>query len=81
MAAYRIINKTRSAVVQATALHFPLNRTSTTNSLQFDTLHFNSVYAQMSRWQSRKITAMALSYHAATVGKLAMDCCRGPGDF
>jgi len=53
----RIINKTRSAVVQATALHFaqtePLLPTACNS-----TLHFNSVYAQMSRGKTEKITAM-----------------------
>ncbi|HRE50964.1 MAG TPA: argininosuccinate lyase [Flavitalea sp.] len=54
---------------------FPLNRTATTQALGFDTLNFNSAYAQMSRGKTEKIASMALSALAATLSKLAMDCC------
>src|SRR5215204_5754999 len=47
----------------------------TTQLLKFSALNYNSVYAQMTRGKTEKIVAMALSCIAATLGKLAMDCC------
>lgn len=41
----------------------------------FGTLNYNSVYAQMSRGKTEKIVAMGLSSVAATLSRLAMDCC------
>jgi argininosuccinate lyase len=43
--------------------------------LHFNTLNYNAVYAQMSRGKTEKLTAMALSSVAATLSRLAMDCC------
>jgi argininosuccinate lyase len=74
-AAYHIINKNPLGSGAGYGSSFPLDRQSTTKFLQFETLHFNSVYAQMSRGKTEKITAMALANIASTVGKLAMDCC------
>ena len=54
---------------------FPLNRTLTTEQLNFSTLNYNSVYAQMSRGKTEKIVSMGLSCIAATLSKLSMDCC------
>lgn len=52
---------------------FPIDRTFTTRELDFKTLKFNSVAAQMSRGKSEKSTAYALSSLAGTLSKLAMD--------
>jgi argininosuccinate lyase len=38
-------------------------------------MNYNSVYAQMSRGKTEKIAAAGLSSIAATLSKLAMDCC------
>ncbi len=54
---------------------FPLNRKRTTELLNFRTLNWNSIYAQMSRGKTEKIVSTSLSSIAATLGKLAMDCC------
>jgi argininosuccinate lyase len=54
---------------------FPLNRQRTTDLLQFGSLNYNSVYAQMSRGKTEKIVSMGLSCLAATLSKLSMDCC------
>lgn len=74
-AAYQVINKNPLGSGAGYGSSFPLNRTYTTELLNFRTPHYNSVYAQMSRGKTEKITGMALSTVAATVGRLAMDCC------
>lgn len=54
---------------------FPIDRSFTTQELQFATLKYNSVAAQMSRGKSEKTVAFAISGVAFTVSKLAMDIC------
>src|SRR4029077_12866832 len=51
------------------------DRAATTRMLGFGTLNYNSVYAQMTRGKTEKITSMAMAGLAATLSKLAMDCC------
>ncbi len=74
-AAYKVVNKNPLGSGAGYGSSFPLNRTMTTELLHFDTLNYNSVYAQMSRGKTEKIVAMGLSCIAATLSKLAMDCC------
>lgn len=52
---------------------FPLNRTTTTELLGFDSLHINSVYAQMTRGKKEKLVAQCIGNIAATLAKMAMD--------
>ena len=73
-AAYHVVNKNPLGSGAGFGSSFPLNRIMTTRLLKFETLNYNSVYAQMSRGKSEKITAMAMSSLAATLGKLSMDC-------
>jgi argininosuccinate lyase len=47
----------------------------TTELLEFAALNNNSVYAQMSRGKTEKIVSMGMSSIAATLSRLAMDCC------
>ncbi|MDR1130557.1 MAG: argininosuccinate lyase [Prevotellaceae bacterium] len=54
---------------------FPLNRTMTTDLLGFETLHFNSVAAQMSRGKTERTLAYAMAAIAGTLSKLAVDIC------
>jgi len=54
---------------------FPLNRKRTAELLGFETLHWNSVYAQMSRGKTEKFVANAMATIAATLSRLSMDCC------
>lgn len=54
---------------------FPIDRQMTTDLLNFNTLKYNVVAAQMSRGKSEKSTAFALSSVAGTLSKLAMDVC------
>ena len=74
-AAYVVTNKNPLGSGAGYGSSFPLNRTMTTELLHFRTLNFNSVYAQMSRGKTEKIVAMGLSSVAATLSRLAMDCC------
>lgn len=74
-AAYAVANKNPLGSGAGYGSSFPLNRTLTTELLNFGDMNYNSVYAQMSRGKTEKIVAQALSSVAATLSKLAMDCC------
>ena len=54
---------------------FPIDREYTTEALNFGTLKYNSVAAQMSRGKVEKTTAVALSMVGSTLSKFAMDVC------
>jgi len=73
--AYVIANKNPLGSGAGYGSSFPLNRAMTTELLGFGAMNHNSVYAQMSRGKTEKIVAQALSSVAATISKLAMDCC------
>ena len=74
-AAYHVANKNPLGSGAGYGSSFPLNRTLTTQLLQFASPHYNSVYAQMSRGKTEKLVATGLSNVAATLSKLAMDAC------
>lgn len=74
-AAFHIANKNPLGSGAGYGSSFPLNRTLTTEFLGFETLNFNSVYAQMSRGKTEKAVAIGISSVAATLSKLSMDCC------
>lgn len=74
-AAFQVTNKNPLGSGAGYGSSFPLNRKRTTELLQFRTLNYNSVYAQMSRGKTEKMVAFALSSFAATLSRLAMDCC------
>ncbi|PIR14516.1 MAG: argininosuccinate lyase [Flavobacteriales bacterium CG11_big_fil_rev_8_21_14_0_20_35_7] len=54
---------------------FPIDRDFTTKALNFSTLKYNSVAAQMSRGKLEKGVAFALSAVASTLSKMSMDIC------
>ncbi|MDG2491350.1 MAG: argininosuccinate lyase [Flavobacteriaceae bacterium] len=54
---------------------FPIDREYTTEVLNFGTLKYNSVAAQMSRGKVEKTTAVGLSMVGSTLSKFAMDVC------
>jgi len=54
---------------------FPLDRTFTTEALGLPAMNINSMYAQMTRGKSEKVTAVAIAAIAATIGRLANDSC------
>lgn len=74
-AAYHIANKNPLGSGAGYGSSFPLNRTLTTELLQFASLNYNAVYAQMSRGKTEKIVATGISSVAATLSKLSMDAC------
>lgn len=74
-AAYSITNKNPLGSGAGYGSSFPLNRTLTTELLNFETMNYNSVYAQMSRGKTEKIVSFGLSSIASTISRLAMDCC------
>ncbi|MFT3703969.1 MAG: argininosuccinate lyase [Agriterribacter sp.] len=74
-AAYHVANKNPLGSGAGYGSSFPLNRTLTTALLQFGSLNYNSVYAQMSRGKTEKVVAIGISSVAATLSKLAMDAC------
>jgi argininosuccinate lyase len=74
-AAYNVANKNPLGSGAGYGSSFPLQRKRTTELLCFETLNWNSAYAQMSRGKTEKLVSMALSSVAATLNKLAMDCC------
>ncbi|MCY7293124.1 MAG: argininosuccinate lyase, partial [Ferruginibacter sp.] len=74
-AAYTITNKNPLGSGAGYGSAFELNRTLTTQLLQFETLNYNSIYAQTTRGKTEKIVAMAMSSIAATLNKLCADIC------
>jgi argininosuccinate lyase len=74
-ASYQVANKNPLGSGAGYGSSFPLNRSLTTTLLNFSSLNYNSVYAQMTRGKTEKIVAMGLSCIAATLSKLSMDCC------
>ncbi len=74
-AAYVITNKNPLGSGAGYGSSFNLDRTLTTKMLNFSTLNYNSVYAQMTRGKTEKIVSYGLSSIAATLSKLSMDCC------
>jgi argininosuccinate lyase len=74
-AAYAIVNKNPLGSGAGYGSSFPLDRAATTSLLQFRTMHYNAINAQMSRGRTEKMVAMALSCIAATLSRLAMDIC------
>jgi argininosuccinate lyase len=74
-AAFHITNKNPLGSGAGYGSSFPLNRTKTTELLNFETLNYNSVYAQMTRGKTEKAVSFALAAIAATMSKLSMDAC------
>ncbi|MBD0353428.1 MAG: argininosuccinate lyase, partial [Flavisolibacter sp.] len=73
--AFDVVNKNPLGSAAGYGSSFPIDRTLTTQLLGFDTLHYNVVYAQMSRGKTERIVAMALANVADTLSKLSMDAC------
>jgi argininosuccinate lyase len=73
--AYGMANKNPLGSGAGYGSSFPLDRELTTELLHFNTLHYNSIYAQMSRGKTERFVAMAMSSIAATLSRLSMDVC------
>lgn len=74
-AAYVVCNKNPLGSGAGYGSAFPLDRSYTTSLLHFDSMNYNSVYAQMTRGKTEKIVSIGLAAIASTLSKLAMDCC------
>jgi argininosuccinate lyase len=74
-AAYHIVNKNPLGSGAGYGSSLPLNRQMTTDLLGFGSMHFNVVYAQMSRGKTEKIVSYGMASIAATLSRLSMDCC------
>jgi argininosuccinate lyase len=75
LTAYKLANKNPLGSGAGYGSSFPLDRRLTTRLLGFDTLHYNVVYAQMSRGKTELVACTALAQLAGTLGRLAMDVC------
>jgi len=73
--AYRLADQNPLGSAAGYGSSFPIDRSYTTELLGFETLHYNSVAAQMSRGKTEMAVAYGLASLGATLGKLAMDFC------
>ncbi len=74
-AAQKITNQNPLGSAAGYGSSFPIDRTYTTELLEFETLKFNSVAAQMSRGKLEKSVSYALSSISGTLSKMSMDIC------
>jgi argininosuccinate lyase len=72
---YCVINKNPLGSAAGYGSSFPIDRQLTTDLLAFETLHINSITAQLSRGESEKYAALILSFFAHTLSRLAYDMC------
>lgn len=70
-----IINKNPLGSAAGYGSSFAIDRESTTSHLGFQSMNYNSVYAQMTRGKSEKILSMAMATLAGTLGKFSYDVC------
>jgi argininosuccinate lyase len=75
IAAYNVVNKNPLGSGAGYGSSFSLNRKETTELLDFETLNYNSIYAQMTRGKTEKIVSIAMAAVASTLSKLAYDVC------
>lgn len=73
--AYRMTDKNPLGSGAGYGSSFPLNRQTTTELLGFSEMHYNSIYAQMSRGKTEKNVAIGIAGIASTIAKLSMDMC------
>lgn len=72
-AAHKIANQNPLGSAAGYGSSFPIDREFTTRELNFSGMSVSSVYAQMTRGKTEKVTAWALSSVASTIGRLASD--------
>ncbi|MDQ8749106.1 argininosuccinate lyase [Elizabethkingia miricola] len=75
VAAYNVCNKNPLGSAAGYGSSFPIDREFTTEKLNFETLNYNVVYAQMTRGKTEKILAMAMANLAGTLSKFSYDAC------
>ena len=72
--AFKVANKNPLGSAAGYGSSFPIDRNLTSRLLGFDSLDYNSVYAQINRGKTELIVAQAMAILAKTIGKMAMDC-------
>ncbi|WP_407534935.1 argininosuccinate lyase [Elizabethkingia miricola] len=75
VAAYNVCNKNPLGSAAGYGSSFPIDREFTTEKLDFETMNYNVVYAQMTRGKTEKILAMAMANLAGTLSKFSYDAC------
>ncbi|MES2380061.1 MAG: argininosuccinate lyase [Bacteroidota bacterium] len=75
VSAFHVCNKNPLGSGAGYGSSFPIDRILTTQLMEFETMNYNVVYAQMSRGKTEKIVAMAMANIAATLSKFAYDIC------
>lgn len=71
--AFRITNKNPLGSAAGYGSTFPIDRELTTELLGFDTLNYNSIYAQMGRGKVERCVSQAIASIGSTIGKFAQD--------
>ncbi|QCW98666.1 argininosuccinate lyase [Aggregatimonas sangjinii] len=74
-AAFKIADQNPLGSAAGYGSSFPIDRTYTTEEMDFETMKYNVVAAQMGRGKVEKATAFGMANIAATLSKLAMDIC------
>lgn len=74
-AAAKVVNQNPLGSAAGYGSSFPIKRGITTELLDFETLKYNVVAAQMSRGKSERVLANALGNLGYTLSKFAMDIC------
>ncbi|WP_435623575.1 argininosuccinate lyase [Flagellimonas sp.] len=74
-AAFKVADQNPLGSAAGYGSSFPIDRSFTTQALDFETLKYNVVAAQMGRGKAERATAFGIASVASTLGKLAMDIC------
>lgn len=74
-AALKVVDQNPLGSAAGYGSSFPIDREITTEALQFSTMKYNVVAAQMSRGKSERTVAMALGSLSNTLSRFAMDIC------
>ncbi|WP_299104361.1 argininosuccinate lyase [uncultured Tenacibaculum sp.] len=74
-AAYKTVDQNPLGSAAGYGSSFPIDRAFTTQALDFSSLKYNVVAAQLSRGKSERTVAMALGSLSNTLARFAMDIC------